>query len=63
MGKVVLRVIRGVDWLSSKFMVQKLGYFKTKISSVRAFRWFIAYANSMCARQVITVQNLCCAWL
>ena len=38
MGKVVLRVIRGVDWLSSKFMVQKLGYFKTKISSVRAFR-------------------------
>jgi len=39
------------------------GYFKTKISSVRVFRWCIAHANSMCARQVITIQNLCHTWV
>ena len=39
------------------------GYFKTKISSVRAFRWCIAGANSMCAHQDITIQYLCHAWV
>ena len=39
------------------------GYFKTKIYSVRAFRWCIAGANSMCARRDITIQNLCHAWV
>jgi len=39
------------------------GYFKTKISSVRAFRWCIAHDNSMCACRVITIQNVCHAWV
>ena len=28
-----------------------------------SFRWYIAHANSMCAHKVITVQNLCRAWV
>ena len=39
------------------------GYFKTKISSVRAFRCCVAHANSMCARRDITIQNLCHTWV
>ena len=39
------------------------GYFKTKISSVRAFGWCIAHANSMCADKDITIQNLCHTWV
>jgi len=39
------------------------GYVKTKISSVRAFRWCIAHANNMYACRVITVQNLCHTWV
>jgi len=40
-----------------------MGYFETEISSMRAFGWCIAHANSMCARRVITIQNLCNAWV
>jgi len=41
------------------------GYFKTKMSSVRAFSRYISHADSICARQVITIENLCHAfeWL
>jgi len=32
-----------------------MGYFETTISSMRAFRWCIAHANSMCAHRVTTI--------
>jgi len=38
------------------------GYFETKMSSVGAFSRCIAHADSMCARQVITIENLCHAF-
>jgi len=49
--------------LIQKKQNKQWGYFKTKISSLRAFKWCIAYANSMCAHRVIAIQNLCHAWV
>jgi len=41
---------------------EQRGYFMTKIFSVRAFRWCIVHANSMCACRDVAIQNLCHTW-
>jgi len=41
------------------FKRNKIGHFETKISSMTAFRYVFAHANDMCARQVISILNLC----